>query len=112
MAVCYRSKSVGEQISRSFQRSGTPCSLLQGASAKRRFDSAADTVKIVTMHSSKGLEFHVVAIPGIGLMPKQADNFDDEALLLYVAMTHAMDQLLVTYSRSSQFTDRLAAMSE
>src|SRR5690606_8480590 len=111
MAVCYRTKSVGEQIARNFERDGIPFALLHNSAAKRGFDPAADTVKIVTMHSSKGLEFPVVAIPGIGLMPAKEDTFDDEARLLYVAMTRAMDQLLVTYSQTSPFTDRLAMMT-
>ena len=30
------------------------------------FDPLADTIKVMTMHASKGLEFPVVAVAGIG----------------------------------------------
>ena len=53
----------------------------------------------MTMHSSKGLEFPVVAIPGIGYMPYTHQDPHDEARLLYVAMTRAMDHLILTTHR-------------
>jgi ATP-dependent exoDNAse (exonuclease V) beta subunit len=36
----------------------------------------------MTIHSSKGLEFPIVAIAGIGFMPTQIDTTEDEARLL------------------------------
>ncbi|MHC5718765.1 MAG: 3'-5' exonuclease, partial [Nostoc sp.] len=61
----------------------------------------------ITMHSSKGLEFPVVLIPGIGFMPHEYNTPEEEARLLYVAMTRAMEQLILTSDRSSEFTSRL-----
>jgi superfamily I DNA/RNA helicase len=48
-------------------------------------------VKLLTMHSSKGLEFPVVFIAGVGFMPMQSQAIADEARLLYVAMTRATE---------------------
>ena len=59
------------------------------------------------MHSSKGLEFPVVAIPGLGYMPYQGQEPRDEAKLLYVAMTRAMELLLMTCHRETEFVKRL-----
>lgn len=61
------------------------------------------------MYSSKGLEFPVVLIPGIGFMPDQYSHGtpEEEARLLYVAMTRAIEQLILTSDRSSEFTSRL-----
>ncbi|MBC1221029.1 hypothetical protein GNF10_26905 [Nostoc sp. UCD121] len=56
------------------------------------------------MHSSKGLEFTIMLIPGIGYMPHQYKTPKEETQLLYVAMTRAIEQ---TSDRSSQFTSRL-----
>ena len=61
----------------------------------------------MTMHSSKGLEFPVVAIPGLGYMPRRDQNPHDEARLLYVAMTRAMDQLILTSHQDSSFAVRI-----
>ena len=63
----------------------------------------------MTMHSSKGLEFPVVAIPGIGYMPNSKLDPADEARLLYVGMTRAMDHLVLTYHQQSDFAVKIAA---
>jgi superfamily I DNA/RNA helicase len=66
-------------------------------------------VKILTMHSSKGLEFPVVAIPGLGFMPYGDQVPKEEAKLLYVAMTRAMDRLVMTCHKQTDFTTRIKA---
>ncbi|WP_230853156.1 3'-5' exonuclease [Pseudomonas fluorescens] len=66
-----------------------------------------DAVKIVSMHSSKGLEFGLVLIPGLGDMPKKGEDEAGEARLLYVAMTRAIDRLVMSYREPSSFTRRI-----
>ncbi|MEQ1774510.1 MAG: 3'-5' exonuclease [Burkholderiales bacterium] len=66
----------------------------------------------MTMHSSKGLEFPVVAIPGLGYMPHRDYDIHEEAKLLYVAMTRAMDKLLLTCSKDSQFVSRIQQVNQ
>lgn len=53
-------------------------------------------------------------IPGIGFMPHQYNTPEEEARLLYMGMTRAIDQLIMTCvgaarrrHRSSEFTNRL-----
>jgi superfamily I DNA/RNA helicase len=58
-----------------------------------RFSDKQDTVKLLPFHSSKGLEFPLVAIPGLG---REETTDEEEARLLYVAMTRATERLLVT----------------
>lgn len=53
------------------------------------------TVKVLTMHSCKGLEFPLVAIPGVGIMEQEDEKRDEYARLLYVAMTRATQELVV-----------------
>ena len=45
----------------------------------------------MTMHISKGLKFPVVFIPGLGHLPNAQGEVADEARLLYVAMTRAIE---------------------
>lgn len=59
------------------------------------------------MHSSKGLEFGLVLIPGLQEMPKSADSAAEDARLLYVAMTRAIDRLVMTCREESDFTRRV-----
>lgn len=54
-----------------------------------------DKVRFLTMHNSKGLEFSLVAIMG-GRIAEQAREDAEAAKLLYVAMTRATSQLVMT----------------
>ena len=47
----------------------------------------------MTMHASKGLEFPVIALPGVGRVPEKGHSEIDEARLFYVAATRATDTL-------------------
>ena len=38
------------------------------------FDPSSDTIKVMTMKVSKGLEFPVVALPGVGHMPAKGED--------------------------------------
>jgi superfamily I DNA/RNA helicase len=86
-----------------------PIEWVNADSASRNYKPAEPSIKLITMHSSKGLEFSVVLIPGIGYMPDQYGHGtpEEEARLLYVAMTRAMEQLILTCDRSSEFTSRV-----
>ncbi|MDT0131737.1 DNA helicase II, partial [Acinetobacter baumannii] len=57
---------------------------------------------------SKGLEFPLVCIPGIGAASKDEEDPADEARLLYVAMTRATHELLMTHSETSLVSEKLA----
>jgi superfamily I DNA/RNA helicase len=107
MAVIYRARFIGEKAVDRFQMAGIPIDWLQESSQSRHFNSTSDSVKIVTMHSSKGLEFPVVAIPGIGYLPIKDLDAKEEARLLYVGMTRAMDHLVMTYHTESIFAQKL-----
>jgi len=73
------------------------------------FDPLADTIKIMTMHASKGLEFPVVAVAGAGQMPRVSEDAADEARLFYVAATRATHRLVITVAGDSAFAQALMA---
>lgn len=66
-----------------------------------------DAIHLLTMHASKGLEFPVVALPGIGRMPLPHATLQDEARLFYVAATRATHQLIITLSGDGALGQRL-----
>jgi hypothetical protein len=107
MAIIYRSQFIGEEVTQALRQAKIPVEWLQESKKRRQFDAGHDSVKVLTMHSSKGLEFPVVAVPGIGFMPHENEPPEDEARLLYVAMTRAMDQLFLTCHKQSTFSARL-----
>lgn len=67
-------------------------------------------IRLLTMHSSKGLEFNTIAIPDLGCMPCAKAPAEEEAKLLYVALTRSTDSLLVTYHRESAFTKQCESL--
>jgi len=104
MAILYRSYyPVGQTIDRKLKAAGIPVS----SKKEVRFTDDQDTVKLITIHSSKGLEFPIVAIPGVGLMPDDKSTTEEEVRLLYVAMTRATSRLMMSSHRESRFTQEL-----
>ncbi len=71
------------------------------------FNPLADSIKLLTMHVSKGLEFPVVAISGMGQMPEAGPDEADEARLFYVAATRATQRLFIPLSGEGKFATRL-----
>jgi uncharacterized protein (TIGR00375 family) len=69
------------------------------------FDPRADRVALMTLHSSKGLEFPVVFIVGCeeNIIPYRRENelfdFEEERRLFYVGMTRAQEKLILTSSK-------------
>ncbi len=64
-----------------------------------------DTVSLMTMHTSKGLEFNTVFLMGLedGILPSPRAFFghekEEERRLFYVALTRAKERLYLTYAK-------------
>ncbi len=71
------------------------------------FKPGSDAVKVLTMKVSKGLEFPVVALAGVGQMPLAGEDEQDEARLFYVAATRATHRLIVGVCGDGTFGHRL-----
>jgi hypothetical protein len=112
MCVLYCHNWMGKAVAEAMVDSNIPHTWLRDRETKSNFNLAEDTVKIVTMHSSKGLEFPTVAMCGVGSLGRDEDRAAEDAKLLYVAMTRATDNLLITSSRESSFTEKLQKMAE
>ena len=51
------------------------------------FNPGANAIQVMTMKVSKGLEFPVVALPGVGHMPAAGEDEKEAARVFYVAAT-------------------------
>ena len=107
MAIIYRASWMGEAAFVELQKADVPVAWLNQNSSSRNFDPLSPSIKLMTMHTSKGLEFPVVFIPGLGYLPNAQGEIADEARLLYVAMTRAIEMLVLTGDRRSVFVERL-----
>ena len=72
-----------------------------------RKTESMDSITLMTIHSAKGLEFPYVYIVGVeeGLFPSamsvySQQELEEERRLFYVALTRAMQEVTVSYSRS------------
>ncbi len=100
MAILYRYTRQAAVLEQVLERANIPfASGADNGLARDELFGSQDSVKIVSMHSSKGLEFGLVVIPMLGQMPDSRKPEADEARLLYVAMTRAIDRLLMTYQQ-------------
>ncbi len=87
------------------------------ASDQDKYDAGADSVRLMTIHAAKGLEFPSVFVTGLEdktfplSSPDDDDSrdLDEERRLFYVAVTRAHDELVLTYTQNrrvwGQFTD-------
>lgn len=107
MAVLFRVNRDGERIAAHLTEVGIPVNLFGKSPDRRKFRPADDSVKLVTFHSSKGLEFPVVFIPFLEALPYMKDDVPGEARLLYVAMTRAMERLFLTHHGDSRFVSEV-----
>jgi DNA helicase-2/ATP-dependent DNA helicase PcrA len=75
-----------------------------------KIDKSGNAINLMTIHSSKGLEFPIVFIIGMedGIFPHSRSLFEpaeleEERRLCYVGVTRAKEQLHLTYCRERMF---------
>ncbi len=108
-AVLVPNQDIGERFADSLTRAGVPAKFFSG----RELDLNAEQVKVITLHSAKGLEFPIVVVCGFetGSYPINAEFADpnlfsermrNERRLLYVGLSRAMRGLLVVVSNDCE----------
>ncbi|MCG2654337.1 MAG: ATP-binding domain-containing protein [Hydrogenophaga sp.] len=88
---------------RALTQHGLPHQERRGAGS---FDPAADTIKVLAMHASKGLEFPVVALVGAGHVPAKGEDEREEAKLFYEGATRATQRLIIGMGGGGRFAER------
>lgn len=106
MAILSRTKLRLAAFERALAQAGVPFQSMN-SQAFRRFDWAADAVRLLTLHSAKGLEFPWVAVAALQTLPLRDESLADATRLLYVGMTRATQQLLLSASGSSPLVQRV-----
>jgi rhodanese-related sulfurtransferase len=108
IAILYAFKWQGEKIANILAAHEVPVSWLKEQEERLGFDPAHSSVKLMPIKSSKGLEFPVVCIPGIGGMAE----YHERVQVLYVGMTRSTNKLVLTYEdrdQSSTLVQKLLA---
>jgi superfamily I DNA/RNA helicase len=108
VAVLCRAKYLMRPIEQALGRRGLPVQSMN-AQAFRRFDWRRPSIRLLTMHSAKGLEFPLVFVAGLQALPMRDESLEDAARLLYVAMTRATHELVLAAHGSSPIVARVKA---
>ena len=95
MAVLCRTRAQMWPIADALARTGLPVQSMASPDF-RQFDWHANAIKLVTLHSAKGLEFAHVCIAGLQAWPLPGESMDDALRLLYVGMTRATQRLVLS----------------
>jgi superfamily I DNA/RNA helicase/mRNA-degrading endonuclease RelE of RelBE toxin-antitoxin system len=101
-AVLCTSQQAGKELAQRLTALGTPAIFQSG----KQIDITVQQVKVLTLHSAKGLEFPFVAITGLeeGRLPRisshlppdeAAAELEEQRRLLYVGCSRAMRALLI-----------------
>ena len=67
-----------------------------GTPGFRRFTQHQASVKLLTLHSAKGLEFSLVCVAGLQALPLRDETTAEALRLLYVGMTRSTAQLVLS----------------
>lgn len=106
MAILCRFKTQIDRLRIGLAKHGIPLEAADGGSPKE------NVIRLLTIHSSKGLEFNSIVIPDLGCMPYAKASAEEEARLLYVALTRSTESLLVTFHSESEFTKKMKLLQK
>ncbi|MGP2514559.1 3'-5' exonuclease [Yersinia sp. 2545 StPb PI] len=102
-----RQKSVYKTWVYSLVNTDIPHTHLFTANDKKRYNPSNDKVCILPLPSSKGLEFHSVAVIDSSHILNDGLDLADEARRLYVGFTRATQHLLVTWHKNNALSTSL-----
>lgn len=111
IAVLCRTRQMMHPIGAALIKRGVAVQSM-GEEHHHRLDWSRPTVKLITMHSAKGLEFPKVFVSGLQAMPMRDDTLEDATRLLYVAMTRATHELTLSACGDSAIVQRIKASIE
>lgn len=107
MALLYVSAKQGFSIADALDDHDIPHTWLGTKQYKSAYDPSVEQVTVLTIHSSKGLEFSRVIMLGVGQLAETEARKQQNARLLYVGMTRAQECLLMTTSNDNEFSRRI-----
>ncbi len=104
MAVLCPTHEIRDLCARTLAQRKLP---LENRTRSGDFNPASDKIKVMTLHASKGLEFPVVALVGVGQMPAAGEDEKEAARLIYVGATRASHRLILGVGGEGRFGQRL-----
>ncbi|MFJ2976399.1 3'-5' exonuclease [Kluyvera sp. NPDC087067] len=87
-----------------------PFTFIKKPDDKKRYAPQNNTIAIIPLPSSKGLEFHSVVVMDSSYIREETDDLSDDIKRLYVGFTRATHNLLVTLHRKNALSQHLTTL--
>ena len=107
MAVLYPEHRIGEKFAQVLKGHDVPVDVVIENKNKNKVNMKRAAVRLLSIHTAKGLEFPCVCVGGLGAVGRHGEEMEDSVRLVYVAITRATHEVLVTYSQKSAVVARL-----
>lgn len=104
VAVLFRTRERMAVCAAMLRRQGVA---VQSLGESKSLDWRHASVKLVTLHSAKGLEFALVVLAGLDAMPRADETLDEALRLVYVGMTRATEELVLSAAGPSAMVQRV-----
>lgn len=106
IAVLFRVKRHMDLVATALHQRGLAVQSMN-APGFRAFDWTRSSVKLLTLHSAKGLEFALVFVACLDVLPFRDEAMEEEVRLLYVGMTRATHELVLSAAGDSAMVQRV-----
>ncbi|MFO7739623.1 MAG: 3'-5' exonuclease [Desulfatiglandaceae bacterium] len=104
----YDNRALPMRILNKLETSGIPSAWIsQDVRSKEMYDITTDRVSLISIHSSKGLDFDLVYLVGIDHIRLTGDTKEALVSLVYVAMTRAKYRLVIPYVEATDLIKKI-----
>jgi superfamily I DNA/RNA helicase len=104
----YDNRALPMRVHKKLEASGIPTTWVsQDVRAKEMYDVTTDRVSLISVHSSKGLDFDLVYLIGVDRIQPTESTRAYLTNLIYVAMTRAKYRLVIPYERETEFIKQM-----
>lgn len=104
----YDNRAVPMRLLRRMDEAGIPAAWVsQDVRSKEMFDVTTDRVSLISIHSSKGLDFDLVYLVGMDRIHVTDKTWPNIRMLIYVAMTRAKYRLVIPYVEETELIKRM-----
>ena len=109
----YDNRALPMRILKKLEGSGIPSIWVsQDVRSKEMFDVTTDRVSLISVHSSKGLDFDLVYLLGMDHIHPTDQTRENLVTLVYVAMTRAKYKLVIPYVEETEFIRHMKKSQE
>jgi UvrD-like helicase C-terminal domain/Nuclease-related domain/AAA domain len=104
----YDNRALPMRLLRSLEDSGIPATWVsQNVGSKEMYDVTTDRVSLISIHSSKGLDFDLVYIVGLDHIHPTEETRQKLISLVYVAITRAKYRVVIPYVEETDLIRRI-----